>query len=354
MIFFNKKSYNKLNSILFKYSKIFILTDKNVKKHCLLKLFNNAPLLKNSNLIVIKPGEIEKNIYTCIYIWKKIIENKGDRNSLIINFGGGVITDIGGFIASLFKRGIDFINIPTTLLSMCDASIGGKNGIDFYNIKNEIGIFNNPKFILIDISYLETIPKKEFYSGISEIYKHGLIFDYNFWCYLKLNLNKKKEELINEELINIIKKSIYIKKKIFEKDPLEKNLRKILNFGHTIGHSIETCFIKENNPLTHGESIFIGMMCESWISYKMLDLSKKEYNDICNTFLKVPEINIKKNIYKKKNEILSMLIYDKKNKNGKIYFSLLNKIGKCIYNKEIKNNIIEESLKKINKKLIKN
>lgn len=340
-ILFGKDSYKELNNYLINNtSKIFILVDENTKNHCLSHFLNQKLKLNQYNIIEITSGEINKNILTCINIWKQLSLYKADRNSCLINLGGGMISDIGGFCASTFKRGINFINIPTTLLGMVDASLGGKTGIDLEEIKNEIGIFNHPNFLLIDIKYLNTLSKKEIISGIAEVIKHSLIYDKKLWIFIKnILLNNLFTSYNWEELI---KNSINIKKNIVQKDLKEIGLRKILNFGHTVGHAIETFFLKKEDSLLHGEAIALGIICESWISYKKKFLSIEEYNEIFFT--------IKNNYPLKKikkldlNKILLIMEYDKKNENGKISFSLLNGIGKCLYGYHIENKLIKNHL----------
>ncbi|WGH24798.1 MAG: 3-dehydroquinate synthase [Candidatus Shikimatogenerans bostrichidophilus] len=349
-IYINNNFY-KLNQFLKikKYINIILLLDDNVKKFCLNILYkylsNN---IKNKIILFeIKSGENNKNLNTCINIWKKLIKLKINKDSLIINFGGGVITDLGGFISSLYKRGINFINIPTTLLSMIDASIGGKNGINFYKLKNEIGIIKNPISIFINYKLLLSLPKKEITSGLGEILKYGLIYNKKLW-----------NRIINKNIDNInwkfiIYKSIKIKLSIVKKDPYELlGYRKILNFGHTIGHAIESLFLYNKYPITHGEAIMLGMICESWISKYKGYLNNNEYKKILNGILKYIEIKKINEIFFK--YILNTIENDKKNFNNKIYFVLLKKIGKSIYNIEIKKKIIIDSIKVLNniKKII--
>ncbi|MDH3004389.1 MAG: 3-dehydroquinate synthase [Candidatus Shikimatogenerans sp. JK-2022] len=325
--------------------KIIILLDNNIKKIWLNKLYKYIPLkIKyNINIININYGEKYKNIITCIYIWKKLIKLQIDKNSVLINLGGGVISDLGGFIASLFKRGIKYINIPTTLLSMVDASIGGKNGINFYKLKNEIGIINNPYKIFICLEFLKTLSKIEILSGFGEILKYGLIYNKNFWYYInKFNILKIKN------WFNIVYKSIKIKNKIVKQDPKELlGLRKILNFGHTIGHAIESLFLFKKKKITHGEAIVLGIICESWISKKINNLSNKEYKKICKFILTYYNIRIIKKKYFK--YIINIIKNDKKNLNNNIYFVLLKKIGLSVYNKKVNKKLIFKSIIKMNK-----
>ncbi|WGH27105.1 MAG: 3-dehydroquinate synthase [Candidatus Shikimatogenerans bostrichidophilus] len=335
--FLNKNKYN--------ISKVILLLDNNIKKYYLKYFLKKISILKKSKFIIIKSGEKYKNIKTCIKIWKKLILFKIDKKSIIINLGGGVITDLGGFVSSTFKRGIKFINIPTTLLGMIDASIGGKNAINFYNFKNEIGIFNNPILIIINKNFIKTLPKNEILSGLGELLKYGLIYDKKYWNFLKkIDFNNYK----NIKWDKIIYKAILIKKKIIDKDPYEKlGIRKILNFGHTIGHSIESFFLSKNKKITHGEAIALGMICESWISKKIKKLNNNEYEEICNIILKYFKIKIIKEKYF--NKILNYIKNDKKNYNNNIYFSLLNNIGKCSFNKKINKTLILNSIKQMNK-----
>ncbi|ABS30439.1 MAG: 3-dehydroquinate synthase [Candidatus Sulcia muelleri] len=323
------------------FSKKIILLDINTKKYCLHYFLSKTNLFNKYYIINIFSGEEEKNIYTCKKIWKKLIKLNADRNSIVINLGGGVITDLGGFACSVFKRGLNFINIPTTLLSMIDASIGGKTAINFFSLKNEIGLFNYSKIILIDKNYLKTLSEDEIKSGLSEIIKYGLIYDINLWNKIRVFSFSKIKFLY--VLYEIIFKSINIKNNIIEKDYKEKGLRKILNFGHTIGHAIESYFIYNlNKRLSHGHSIAIGMICESWISYKMKIIKKTEFEEIYNVlsiFYKKMKI-YNSDIYK----ILYFMKHDKKNQNKKIKFSLIKKIGYCLYNIEVDYELIKESI----------
>jgi len=315
-----------------KYSMFFVLVDENTKTHCL-PLISEA--VSGFEVIEITSGEVNKNLETCNLIWNKLIEKNAGRNTLLINLGGGVIGDMGGFCAAVYKRGIDFLQIPTTLLSQVDASVGGKLGIDFNLIKNCIGVFRNPLQVIIDSDFLSTLPKREFLSGYAEIYKHALIFDDEYWKLLQKypplnNINTK-------ELNEIIYSSVEIKKKVVEQDPFEKNIRKILNFGHTIGHAVETYFLeRDEKPLLHGEAIIVGMICESYLSSKFNGLSEESLKDIISTFGYSYQYRlIPKSAHLK---ILSFIKNDKKNIAKENNFTFLNKIGdskiNCTANKE--------------------
>ena len=215
------------------YSKVAILVDENTKRDCLPKL----PQFENPIIIEIKSGEENKNINTCNFIWEQLTAQHFDRNSLLINLGGGVIGDMGGFAASTYKRGIDFIQIPTTLLAMVDASVGGKLGVDFNGLKNQIGLFNNPESVLIFPEFLETLPENQLKSGFAEVVKHALISDKNLWE----ELTSTTFDKLNWEAI--ILTSIQIKNNIILSDPFEKGNRKKLNFGHTFGHAVESYYL---------------------------------------------------------------------------------------------------------------
>ena len=297
------------------YSKCAIIVDENTRKSCLSLLVRKNVNLEKAQIIEINSGEKNKNILICQEIWKQLSDNSFDRNSLIINLGGGVVCDIGGFAASAYKRGVDFINIPTTLLAMTDASFGGKVGINFNNYKNQIGVFNNPIFVFIYIKFLDTLERKHLLSGFAECIKHALIFDRKYW-------NELLEiDLENVNWKRIITQSIYIKNTIVEKDPFDKGLRKILNFGHTFGHAIESFYLSKNQEILHGEAVALGIIIESELS----KLSQNEKNSIKNFIKKIyPQLSIPKI-----QDLKSWIFNDKKNLYNKINLSLLDGIGKC-------------------------
>ena len=293
------------------YSKVAILVDENTKRDCLAKL----PQLENSIIIEVTSGEINKSISSCNYIWEQLSEHNFDRDSLLINLGGGVIGDMGGFCASTYKRGINFIQIPTTLLAMVDASIGGKLGVDVNGLKNQIGLFNNPESVLIFPEFLETLPENQLKSGFAEVVKHALISDKNLW-----------EKIISVPFNamnwgKIIEPSINIKNKIVLSDPYEKGERKKLNFGHTFGHAVESYYLEKGTPILHGEAVLMGILLEVEISL----VSQEQNNEIKNYILS----NFSLPFTPKKSDLLPFLMNDKKNKVGKINFSLLTKIGSC-------------------------
>ncbi len=339
-VIFNEEGYKALNNHISEnnYSNIFIIVDSNSNDVCLPKLLPYISTELTIEIIEFDAGEINKNIETCIQIWNVLTEFSADRKSLLLNLGGGVVTDLGGFVASTFKRGIDFINIPTTLLSMVDASIGGKTGVDLGNLKNQIGVINTPKMVLIDTTYLDTLSQMEMRSGLAEVLKHGLIFDNKYWKQF-LDLSK----LDFADFDTIIYDSIKIKNEIVMQDPNERGIRKALNFGHTLGHAIESHFLENENKKTllHGEAIAIGMILESYISMRKNLISAGEYSEIKTTINSIYEaVTFEKNDI---NSILELLIHDKKNEYGTIKFVLLDGIGKVIMSQEVENEFINDA-----------
>ena len=339
-IFFNDEGYSYLSDLLNSnnYSKIFVLVDENTSQHCLPNFLANLATEVEIEIIEIENGEEHKNIETCLQLWHALTELGGDRKSILLNLGGGVITDLGGFVACTFKRGIDFINVPTTLLSMVDASIGGKNGVDLGQLKNQIGIIKEPKAVVVISSFLETLPQVEMRSGLAEMLKHGLIFDKDYW-----NKFKNLSSLSSQDLEALIHESIVIKNKIVSEDLTENGIRKALNFGHTLGHAIESYFLENETKtkLLHGEAIAIGMILESYISMKKNLLSREEYFEIKYIIKDIYEtIPFDENDIEK---IIELLIYDKKNEFGKIQFALLDGIGKVKINEEADNKMIHEA-----------
>lgn len=316
------------------YSKVFILVDENTKKHCL-PIFKKKLEKKVDAILEIQSGEDHKNIATCSKVWELLSRHDGDRKSLLLNLGGGVLTDLGGFVASTFKRGIDFINIPTTLLSMVDASIGGKTGVDLGALKNQIGVINQPQMVLVFPEFLKTLEARQLKSGYSEMLKHGLIMDADYWTALK-----EKNEFIDALCI---KKSISIKNDVVIQDPTEQGLRKILNFGHTLGHAIESYCLEnpEKETLLHGEAIAIGMILEGYFSHELKGLSKLSLQEIKETFLKhFGRVTFDAQDIK---AILKLLKYDKKNSHGDVNFVLLQEIGTALIDIKVPNNLFAKA-----------
>ncbi|MHB1147301.1 MAG: 3-dehydroquinate synthase [Lutibacter sp.] len=317
---FNEDAYQKLNFFVsdFKPSTIFILVDENTNNYCLPILLETLETEVEIEIIEIEAGEENKNLDTCSGVWHALTELGADRKSLIINLGGGVITDLGGFVAATFKRGIAFVNIPTTLLSMVDASVGGKTGVDLGVLKNQIGLFSDPEMVLIDPRYLETISDRELRSGLAEIIKYGITYDIKLW-----NEITNFKEINISAISKLIHRSIEIKNEVVTKDPKEKGLRKILNFGHTFGHAIESYFLESEDKenLTHGEAIAIGMVMEAFISQKLLNFPSEQVKTIKETILGIyDKVYIDSVDYE---GIIGLLIHDKKNVSGQVNFVLL-------------------------------
>ncbi|MDP3988250.1 MAG: 3-dehydroquinate synthase, partial [Candidatus Levybacteria bacterium] len=324
------------------YSKVFIITDVNAGFLFLKKLTKVIPV--GFSFVELDAGEKEKNIENVQKIWKAMHDANLDRKSLVINLGGGVIIDIGGFAASTYMRGVDFINIPTTLLSMVDAGIGGKTGIDFNGIKNLVGIFNQPKAVVIDIDVLSTLPNREFLSGFSEIIKHGLIKDKKYFEKVSV---KKPSEFNHAQLTDIVSGSCKIKKEIVQSDEKENGARKLLNFGHTIGHAIEALSLEGLNPLNHGEAISIGMLAEARISNILKMISSEDLEVIKKALTSVGLPVRFENL--KIEEILKKMKSDKKNEKGNVKFVLLKGIGEAVYDQQIDQSVIKEALEYVSK-----
>ncbi|HLF34258.1 MAG TPA: 3-dehydroquinate synthase [Cyclobacteriaceae bacterium] len=304
------------------YEKIAILADENTSRVCL-PLLNGS--VKDPILIRIHSGEEFKNLATCEKIWSEMTGAGLGRKSLMINLGGGVIGDMGGFCAATFKRGIDFINIPTSLLAMVDASVGGKSGIDFHGYKNHIGLFIMPSVVMIDAVFLDTLPENELRSGFAEVIKHSLIADESYWKKIS------SADFRNQSWAEHIAHSVRIKTAVVEEDPRESGKRKILNFGHTLGHAIESYFLSETrHPILHGEAVAAGMICELFLSSEIMGLGHDEAKSVVNyLFGTFGKLDIDKNLSGK---IVALTGQDKKNEGGELRFSLLKKIGEASIN----------------------
>lgn len=339
-IYFNEQGYEALNQYLTdaKYSSIHIMVDSHSNEYCLPKFLPYLATEIPIEIVEFESGESFKNIDTCVQIWNVLTELGADRKSVIINLGGGVVTDLGGFVASTFKRGIDFIHVPTTLLAMVDASVGGKNGIDLGNLKNQIGVIKVPQLVIIDSRYLETLPQNEMRSGLAEMLKHGLIFDKAYW---EKFLDLKQLDLV--DLDDLIYRSIEIKNEIVMQDPTENGIRKALNFGHTLGHAIESYFLENENKKTllHGEAIAVGMILESYLSWRKNWISGAEFEQIKNTISGIFETVIFED--GDIEPILDLLIHDKKNEYGTIQFALIEGIGKIKINQTAEKELIMEA-----------
>lgn len=339
-IHFKDLAYQTLNRQIISntYSKIFILMDQNTHELCVPRFLSQVTFDSEVEMIEIPAGETHKTIDTCLEVWRSLCDLGADRKSLMINLGGGVVTDLGGFVASTFKRGIEFINIPTSLLAMVDASVGGKTGVDLDLSKNQIGTISFAKMVLIDPEFLTTLPAEEMRSGLAEMLKHGLIFDRNYW-----NELKDLKHLYLSDLDQLIYHSVVLKNTIVSKDPTEMGVRKFLNYGHTLGHAIESYCLdtEQQKTLLHGEAIAIGMILEGYLSMKICGLKNIDLEDIRSTILKTfPLVEFNSKAIE---TIINLLKHDKKNTHGRVNFVLLQDIGSCQMDVEVVDNLIYEA-----------
>lgn len=338
-IFFGKDSRQHLSLFLSgnSFAQIFVLVDENTREYCYPRIVS---LLPTHHLIQIKSGEQNKTLHSCELIWKRLTQENADRSSLLINLGGGVIGDMGGFAAACYKRGINFINLPTTVLAMVDASVGGKTGIDFMGFKNQIGLFNEPEAVFIHTDFLNTLPERQLKSGFAEVIKHYLIADKDAFNAIG---NPFDWNLVIERNVKI--KSLFVKN-----DPHENNIRKSLNFGHTIGHAIESYFLKkEDKELLHGEAIAVGMICESFISKKLNLINEAELSSISKVVLSYFQLPLLSVV--DFSQLLELIKQDKKSKAQQNQFSLLKGIGNYSINNSVEENVIIESFIYYNKLL---
>ncbi len=319
-----------------KASRVFVLVDENTKEHCL-PIFH-ASITHGYEVLEVKSGEVHKTLESCTALWEELVSRKCDRSSVLINLGGGVIGDMGGFVAATYMRGIRFIQMPTTLLSQVDASVGGKLGVDFMGYKNIIGMFQDPDLVFIHTPFLQTLDNKELMSGFAEVIKHGLIQSKSLWETIKV----KGTNLQPQEWTKVVTDSVKIKSKITSEDPKEAGIRKILNFGHTIGHAIESHYLDTDKHLLHGEAVAKGMIAESYLSFKTKRISiveMEEINSLLESIYKLPTITPEEEL-----AIMNRMLIDKKNKGGQKLFSLIKGIGNCDYDVVIDDQLIKESL----------
>jgi 3-dehydroquinate synthase len=322
------------------YSKVFVVTDETIQPLLFDKLVAALPV--KAAPIILPAGEKQKTIGNIQKIWTAMLEAGCDRKSLVINLGGGVIGDMGGFAASTYMRGVDFLNIPTTLLSQVDASVGGKTGFNFGGVKNLIGTFNQPVAVIIDPETLDGLPKREFLSGFAEVIKHGLVADAG---YFKEITAKPPLEFTKAELEEIISRSCQIKTDIVQHDVAEGGHRKLINFGHTVGHAVEALSLETDTPLLHGEAVSIGMLAEARISQRLGKLSPEEAQQIEQALsgaglpTSVASLSI--------DDVLAKMQSDKKNDSGNINFTLLDGIGRAVYNQRVDQPVVVEVLQTV-------
>lgn len=318
--------------------KVFLVTEENVNN---LWLSGFSDFLENQSIkkLVLPAGENNKNLESVSKVWGFLSQNGADRKSLLINIGGGMLTDLAGFAASTFKRGIDFLNIPTTLLSQVDASVGGKTGINFNGLKNEIGTFKDPVSVIIDTEFLKTIERQNFLSGFAEMIKHGLIKNTDHLDELK---SFDLENINYKSLLQIIQNSVNVKEYFVLNDPTEKNIRKGLNFGHTTGHAFESLAMEQNRPVLHGFAVAWGMITELFLSVKTCGFNEAESRDLTQWLLNIyGKFEIGENDFER---LFELMTHDKKNESGRINFTLLAEPGKMKINQNCDKDSIFEAL----------
>jgi 3-dehydroquinate synthase len=313
------------------YSQIAVLTDPNTYTLCYPSIKDTLP---EHETFHVPAGEEYKNLDTCKVIWQKLTELNFDRHSLLLILGGGVLGDMGGFCAATFKRGIDFMIMPTTLLSQVDASVGGKVGIDFLHFKNHIGVFCEPKTTLIDTSFLKTLPERELRSGFAEVVKHCLISDESMWQTIRA------KGLHGQDWETLVQHSVQFKKSVTDQDPKEKGRRKILNFGHTIGHALESYFLAEGNRIFHGEAIAMGMVMEAFIAREKELISEQELEAITSFLIRIFE---KQEMPWGDSALIQLTRQDKKNKGNEILMALPEGIGKAKWDVTVSEDALEKS-----------
>jgi 3-dehydroquinate synthase len=322
-----------------KYDKLFILTDTNTKEKCYPLIRDILPI-QTARLICIPPGDTHKNPEQLSAIWQILSDEGASRNSLLINLGGGMITDLGGFAGATFKRGIQTVNIPTTLMASVDASVGGKTGINFNGLKNEIGSFYPPAGVFIDCRFLRTLDRDNLLSGYAEMIKHALISSMEAYVsVLSFNLDEPVDYTV---LNQMVAQSVAIKERIVEEDPKEKGIRKALNLGHTIGHAIESLSFKNNYPLLHGHAVAVGLVCELYLSYKQCCFPSNRLTQVTH-YIKTHYSPFFFDC-KAYDSLCEWMTHDKKNENGIINFTLLSDIGEIQINRSVNKELIIESL----------
>lgn len=319
------------------HDRIFVLVDETTNKLCW-SLVKDYLCLKDAQTIVIGATDRRKNLDTLVHVWESLQQGKATRHSLLINLGGGMVTDLGGFAASTYKRGINFINIPTTLLAMVDASVGGKTGINFGGLKNEIGVFNDAEFVLLDTNWLRTLDEENIRSGYAEMLKHGLIADDTMWAEL-INFNLAQPNLL--QLASMLNKSVRIKERIVAEDPHEKGIRKALNLGHTFGHAFESWAMKRQ-PVLHGYAVAFGLIAELYLATTQTDFPTERMRQTVN-FIRAyyGSLPITCNDYP---ELIELMHHDKKNRGNEINVTLLGGIGDIRIDQTITEEDIKEAL----------
>jgi 3-dehydroquinate synthase len=317
-------------------SRLLVLCDAHTRIYCLPRLQEELEVPEHQ-VVTIPAGERHKTLDSCRYIWERMMQLKLDRRALMLNLGGGVVGDMGGLCACLFKRGLPFVQLPTSLLAQVDASVGGKLAIDFASVKNSIGLFANPEAVFIFPGFLATLPERELRSGFAEVIKHALLGDPGHWAELK-GLNS----LSGLDWPALLVRSLRVKQRIVEEDPREAGPRKLLNFGHTVGHALESAFLLSESPLTHGEAVAIGLVCECYLSHLKVGLSLEVVQEVAGLVRSLyPHRNISNHLLP---QLLELMQNDKKNEGGEIRFSLLQAPGQGRYDLPCDRDEIADSL----------
>ena len=320
-----------MKEILSEASQVFVLTDENVAQYWLPEVEHWLGC-EQAKEIVIGAGESYKTLHTAQEVWETLLENNADRRAILVNLGGGTVTDLGGFVASCYQRGIRFVNVPTTLLAMVDAAIGGKNGVNLSGCKNQIGTFAEPLDVIVNPICLSTLPERELLSGLSEMVKYGFIAND---ALLKVNESNYEQYIL---------RAGDLKREIVDEDPTDLDQRKVLNFGHTLGHAIESFSMTTEDPLTHGESVALGMWCALWISIKQCGLSEEvllEYEPKLEMLLSETEFTFEAGDV---DAIMAYLDHDKKNNGGRNGFVLLKAVEKPLVDQFVPEELVRESL----------
>ena len=320
------------------HDRIFILTDETTHRLCY-PVVKDFPFLKNAKIITIPAGDTNKGLESVAHVWEELQKGGATRHSLMINLGGGMVTDLGGFAASCFKRGINFINIPTTLLSMVDASVGGKTGVNFGGLKNEIGVFNDSKYVILSTLFLHTLDDENIRSGYAEMLKHGLISNDKMWAEL-VNFDLANPDM--QQLSRMLADSVAVKERIVEEDPHEHGIRKALNVGHTAGHALESWAMRHDCPSLHGYAVAWGMIVELYLSTTKVGFPKDKMRQTVRFIREYyGPLGITCDDYP---ELLELMTHDKKNTAGIINFTLLKNIGGILINQTANEEEIKEAL----------
>lgn len=344
-VYIGDQYLNDLNIILEdyedQYSRLYIIVDENTHEKCLPQLLHEVEMLEGAQVIQVPVGEGAKHFDIAQSVWTTLTEDNADRKTLIVNLGGGIVTDLGGFVASAYKRGVRFIQIPTSLLAQVDASVGSKVGINFGGYKNQIGAFADPMMVLICPLFLETLDNRQLLSGFAEVLKHALIYDKAYWDYLKV-----QEEM---DWQVIVEKSVQIKSDVVLQDPKEEGLRKILNFGHTFAHAFEAYAAEKDLDILHGEAVALGIICEAFLSHQYLNLGQGVLEEITEAISSIYNLKDFASVCNK--ACLKYCKQDKKNENDQILLSLLSELGSCQYNIEVNMIDLENALDYLNKQI---